>query len=170
MLGGVDIRDVAGCSCLRLRRAARRVTALYEEILAPSGLTIAQVGLLSYLYGTLVRTGGGLAVNALARVVDIDPTTLNRNLKPLRANGFVATGSDRKDRRIRTIRITKAGRTKLAAAIGLWRQAEDQLKERLGPDTATALGEILDRSTARLSSEGTWTAMLAAAGFGPTAV
>ena len=152
VIGGVDIRDVAGCSCLRLRRAARRVTQMYDQILAPSGLTIAQVGLLSYLYGTLVQTGGGIAVSALAQAVGIDPTTLNRNLKPLRSSGFVAIGADRKDRRIRSIRITKAGRTKLAAAIGLWRQAEDQLKERLGSGTATALNEIRDRSADQLAS------------------
>jgi len=77
VLGGVDIRDVAGCSCLRLRRAARRVTALYEEILAPSGLTIAQVGLLSYLYGTWYAPRRARRQRA-RRVVNIDPTTLNR--------------------------------------------------------------------------------------------
>lgn len=35
-----EIRAIMGCTCLRMRRAARRVTQLYDHALEPAGLTV----------------------------------------------------------------------------------------------------------------------------------
>ncbi|MEM6665838.1 MAG: hypothetical protein AAF638_05485, partial [Pseudomonadota bacterium] len=45
---GGQARDLF-CSGYRLRKATRRVTLLYDEALAPHGLTLTQFGVLSML-------------------------------------------------------------------------------------------------------------------------
>ena len=37
-----------GCTCFRLRSLTRRVTQLYDQVLAPSGLTVTQYSLLAH--------------------------------------------------------------------------------------------------------------------------
>lgn len=74
------LQAVSGCTCARLRRLTRRMTALYDRELAPTGLRLTQYSLLA----TLRREGGavGIAVSDLAAAMDMDRTTLTRNLRP----------------------------------------------------------------------------------------
>ena len=139
------------CTCSRLRRAGRRVTQLYDQALAPSGLTIGQFGLLAYLATTGSKQGGGIAIGALAEARGMDATTLTRNLKPLLAEGWVVDGCDSADRRIRTIAISPAGRKIYRAAAPLWQRAEQHLEMRLGPETLAALNALLDVSIEKIS-------------------
>ena len=50
-----ELRKIMGCTCMRMRRATRRVTQLYDHALEPSGLTVSQFGLLAYLLGASGR-------------------------------------------------------------------------------------------------------------------
>jgi DNA-binding MarR family transcriptional regulator len=143
MVGGLDIREVAGCSCLRLRKAARSVSRLYDQALAPAGLTVTQFGLISTLFGALAAGQAGLSIGRLAAEMGMDPTTLNRSLKPLEAEGLVDSGRDGTDNRVRTLHVTQAGRVKLAEAAPLWAQAQACLYRRLGRDTVLALNGLL---------------------------
>ena len=152
MVSGVDIRDLAGCTCLRLRRVARRATQIYDHMLAPAGLTVTQLGLLGHLYGALLQTGEGLSIGALAERLGMDPTTLNRNLKPIEAGGLAESGPGPRDRRVRTVRLTEKGRVKLHEAAPLWRQAQDQVNRQLGMETTLALNGLLDLSAAKLAA------------------
>jgi DNA-binding MarR family transcriptional regulator len=45
-------------------------------------------------------------MGAIADRLRLDPTTLNRNLKPLHLQGLVKDATDSTDRRVRMIRIT----------------------------------------------------------------
>src|SRR3979490_2018831 len=47
----IDIREVLGCTCMRLRRANRTITQIYDQHLAPAGLTSSQFGMLARLHG-----------------------------------------------------------------------------------------------------------------------
>jgi hypothetical protein len=62
-----------GCHALRIRKLARRVTQLYDEALAPYGLTIGQMGILG--------TCGGRAASASQH----SPTGLAAMLRRYRA-------------------------------------------------------------------------------------
>ena len=85
----VDVREIAQCSCLRLRRISRRMTQIYDRALEPGGLTINQFGMLGRLYGARLRNEI-LSISALADRLGMDPTTLNRSLRPLEKAGFIA--------------------------------------------------------------------------------
>ena len=146
----MDIHEIAGCTGLRLRRAARRATQIYDRALAPAGLTVTQLGVLAYLYGNDAETGAGLSINGLSERLGMDPTTLNRSLKPLEVVGMVSSAAAQ-DRRVRMVMISELGRARLQQAAPLWRQAQDQVSRRLGHETTLALNGLLELSAARLA-------------------
>jgi DNA-binding MarR family transcriptional regulator len=146
----VDIREVAQCSCLRLRRITRRVTQIYDHHLQPVGLTVNQFGLLGRLYGARLRQEL-LPLSALAERQGMDPTTLNRSLKPLETAGLISNDVDLADQRVRVVLITEQGIEKLREAVPLWRKAQAQIDQALGLDTAVALNGLLEVSYARLA-------------------
>ena len=141
----VSPTEIAGCTCLRLRKAARRATQIYDRHLEPSGLTITQFGVLVHLHGR-----DGVTIGALADVLVMDPTTLTRNLRPLIGRDLVALRPGEEDRRTRLVRLTPAGRRALAEAIPYWHQAQQQVTRLLGPGIAAALNGTLDESLERL--------------------
>ena len=72
------------CACSTLRRATRALTAMYDAALAPSGLRITQLSVLS----ALARLGP-LPVTRLAAEVALDRSTMGRNLDPLERRGLI---------------------------------------------------------------------------------
>jgi DNA-binding MarR family transcriptional regulator len=146
----IDIRAIAQCSCLRLRRTTRRVTQIYDRLLEPAGLTVNQFGLLARLYGAKLRREM-LPIGTLAERVGMDPTTLNRSLKPLEAEGLVANATDPADRRVRAVLITERGVAKLEQAVPSWRRAQAQIDDALGLDASVALNGLLELSYAKLA-------------------
>ena len=147
----VDIREIAECTCLRLRRTTRRVTQIYDRALGPAGLTVNQFGLLARLYGAALRAES-LSVGMLAERVGMDPTTVNRGLKPLEAEGLVEIAWDPADRRARAIAITEAGIAKLSEAVPLWRDAQALVTGAIGLDVSVSLNGLLELSYAKLAS------------------
>jgi DNA-binding MarR family transcriptional regulator len=141
-IGGVDCREVFGCACLALRRIGRMATQLYDAHLQPAGLTIGQFGIMTQVYGASL-SGPPQTMKELSNAIGMDPTTLNRTLKPLELQGLISIAPDRRDRRARCIRLTTAGRDRLALATPLWRAADDELRRTLGAETTLALSGLL---------------------------
>lgn len=139
-----------GCTCRRLRRMARLVTQLYDEALSAHDLTIAQFGLLTTIAEHRAKTGKDISIGALANIVGLDPTTLNRNLSTLQRGKLAEVRQDKNDRRVRAVALTASGRQRLKAAIPAWRAAQADLENRLGGEAALGLNESLDRARDRL--------------------
>src|SRR3989442_15123511 len=78
----------SACTCFRLRSLTRRVTQLYDQALAPSGLTVTQYSLLAHA----LRQGAAPTLSALAPQLFTDRTTLTRHLKPPADPGLVKGG------------------------------------------------------------------------------
>src|SRR5947209_7151029 len=68
----------ATCACSNVRKAARAVTQLFDEVLQPSGLRSTQFTLL-----VAVALMDEAPVTELAGALVMDRTTFTRNLKPL---------------------------------------------------------------------------------------
>src|SRR6202162_5232623 len=113
-----------GCTCRRRRKAARRITQIYDGYVEPFGLTITQFGLLAHL-----RVLDGISVGALAEKLVMDPTTLTRNLRPLEKKGFVVFATDPEDRRSRSLRLTAKGREAYSAARPAWAKAQRHVED-----------------------------------------
>ncbi len=114
------------CACFNLRKAARAVTQLYDEVLAPTGLRGTQFPILAVL-----AAAGAATMTELADALVMDRTTLTRNLKPLLDRGLVERGEG-EDRRQRPIAITPAGRDALGRALPLWEKAQARIVGGLG--------------------------------------
>lgn len=148
----IDIRAAQRCTCMHLRRATRRVTQLYDQLLAPAGVTSGQFGLLARLHGAALGGETGLSIGILADQHGMDPTTLNRSLKPLLDAGLIRDGNDPADRRVRRVSLTASGRERLVAAMPLWREAQQRIDRALGMEATLALNGLLDLSVAKLTA------------------
>ena len=149
-----ELRKIMGCTCLRMRRATRRVTQLYDHALGPSGLTVSQFGLLAYLLGASRAPSNASSIGTIAEWLGMDPTTLNRNLKPLAVKGLVRNAPDSADGRVRVVRITEKGRRALLKAVPCWQDAQARVDKALGPQATAELNELLDTSASKLRSVG----------------
>lgn len=141
-----------GCTCARLRRLTRRITAVYDRELAAAGLRVTQYSLLS----VLKRAAGaeGMPVTELAARMDMDRTTLTRNLKPLIDQGYAALAPDAQDRRVRRALLTPQGLNALEAARPHWLRAQQEVNRTLGEATVADLHHWLDEVTPAFRPEG----------------
>jgi DNA-binding MarR family transcriptional regulator len=131
---------ITGCTCDRLRKLARRLTQRYDAHLAPTGLRLTQFSLLAHL-----MRGEPLTISALAELLEMDRTTLTRNLKPLADAELVTMGAGR-DARERVVSVSDRGRTIWRAAREHWRRAQDEVNQVLGVERVVALHGVLDGS------------------------
>lgn len=138
-----SIPAVRGCTCFRLRRLTRRVTQHYDSHLARAGLRVTQYSLL----GVLLRADS-LTMSELAARMEMDRTTLTRNLGPLQDAGWVEVTRGR-DARSRAVRLTPAGNAVWDSAKLYWRQAQDELNSALGTQAVAVLHGLLDDTLAR---------------------
>ena len=131
------------CNCLALRQASRHVTQFYDQLLASSGLRTTQFSILIRL-----RLAGPMTINALAKALVMDRTTLGRNILPLEREGLIDVVSGRADRRSKILRLTKAGAARLRAARAGWTQAQARFEAAFGGRRAAGLRALLHAVTA----------------------
>jgi DNA-binding MarR family transcriptional regulator len=126
------------CSCTALRKASRRISQLYDAVLAPSGLKITQRAILSQ-----IRRSESPTVGHLADALVMDQGALAHTLKPLLRDGLISVEVDPQDRRNRVVRLTPAGRARLAESDRLWEQAQRGFEAAFGRAKSKALREAL---------------------------
>jgi DNA-binding MarR family transcriptional regulator len=131
-------KGVASCNCTSLRKASRRVSQLYDAILAPCGLRATQRAILNH-----IARSGTPSVGALAADLVLDRGALAHNLKPLERDGYVRQDVDPRDRRNRVISLTEEGRTKLRESELLWARAQKKFDKAYGATASVALRDAL---------------------------
>ena len=119
----------ASCACQNLRRVARAVTSYYDGLLAEQvgvRIRITQVTMLVVLY-----LAGPQTINEMAEKLDLDRTTLTRNLKPLVQERLltIAPGADQ---RTRVASLTPEGEQKLLEILPLWERAQAHMVDGIG--------------------------------------
>src|SRR2546425_4860688 len=125
------------CACGRLRRAARALTQLYDDAMAPAALRVTQFSLLRTL-----GSDGPLTISDLAARQLLDRTALSRNLDPLIERGFVVVKAGR-DARTREVAITPKGAAARRRAEPLWKHAQEDVARRVGKPKLDALITLL---------------------------
>lgn len=125
------------CYCTSLREANRRLTAAYDEALAPAGVNVAQFGLLRML-----DRAGPTGLTDLGRLTELDRSTIGRNIKVLERMGLVEP-SRGIDKRELLVALTKRGRRALAIGTPLWELAQKKVEARLGMGVAGKFREVL---------------------------
>ena len=123
---------------LALRQATRHVTQFYDDRIAPSGLRTTQFSILAKL-----KWLGPMTINALARELVMDRTTLGRTMLPLERDGLISIEDGTVDRRSKELALTKAGATRLHHAGTLWAEAQKEFEQRFGAGRADNLRALL---------------------------
>ena len=136
-----------GCTNFKLRQLGRLVSQHCEPHFSDSGLKTTQYSLLSH-----VDKLGPLSPGMLAQRMDLDASTLTRNLQPLLADGWIEMlpGADA---RSRLVRVTPAGHAKRASMQADWKRAQLSLNARLGHERVQRLHELLDECLELLREE-----------------
>ena len=126
------------CHCLALRRATRAVSNLYDAALAPAGLTVAQFAMLQRL-----RALGPVNISHAAQAMQLDRTTLGRNLGPLERDAMIRIIASETDGRQRVIVLTDRGRQAMQQAIPAWKSAQAAIETRFDGARLALLHDLL---------------------------
>lgn len=116
----------APCVCGQLRRVTRSLTRVYDEALAPSGLTVTRFNILR----TLMRLETPTLVQ-LAKATAHEQSGLWRTLQPLLRSGAVESVAVEGLRGAR-LRLTPKGHAQLTRALPAWNGAQQRVNSLLG--------------------------------------
>ncbi len=136
-----------GCTNFKLRQLTRTVSRRYDAAVAASGLKTTQYSLLSHI-GALEP----VRPSDLAAKMNLEVSTLSRNLQPLIAQGWAALGPG-PDGRTRLVSLTEPGRSKRTEAQRLWKQAQMNLNDRLGEARVAQLHQLIDECLAVIGAD-----------------
>jgi DNA-binding MarR family transcriptional regulator len=126
------------CNCFMARSAARHVTQLYDQFLAPVGLHVTQFSILAKL-----KRLGPMTINGMAKEMVMDRTTLSRNVLPLERDGLIKIEASATDGRAKELHLTKAGEKRLLAGREAWAQAQARFDDRFGAKRAADFRTML---------------------------
>jgi len=122
------------CNNAVLRKAARRLGKLYDDVLEPSGLRATQ-----YVLLTQIHDLGSPTMAELARSLLMDLSATRHSLGPLIRDRLVRLRVDARDRRVKRVDLTPAGVAKFKEAARLWRKAQDRFERAFGAARAAKL-------------------------------
>lgn len=134
---------IENCAGWNSRLAARRITQFLDREIAPCGLSIAQLGLM-----TQIAAADDDTLGALAQRSGLDQSTLSRNLRLLENEGLVEIAMVENDLRRRAAWLTETGARRLEAALPLWQKAQAKLAKHLSADLARRLADQTETLTA----------------------
>src|SRR5271168_645526 len=115
---------LGGC----VRKLNRMVSAIYDGALAGAGLKTSQFGVL-----VAVANRKKARPAELTKLLQLDESTLSRNVERMCARGWLRLQRD-EDRRSHQIEITDKGQALVRKCLPAWRQAQAEVSERLGVD------------------------------------
>lgn len=125
------------CTNLALRKLTRAVTRHYDRYLSDVKLKTTQYTLLSH-----VTALGPVGLGKLARLMEMDASTLTRNMRPLVDQQLIVQ-SRGADGRSRSVEMTDEGKARWAIAHEAWREAQQSLHRTLGSQRVQELHTIL---------------------------
>jgi DNA-binding MarR family transcriptional regulator len=129
-----------GSECLgfRARLLSRVITAVYDDALAEVGLKVSQFSVLN-----AVASREDTRPAELAKFLEMDESTLSRNVARMCTRGWLRLEPGEDDRRSHQITITDMGKALLRKSYPAWQQAQSQVAHKLGPDGVAALKSVV---------------------------
>lgn len=106
------------CLSFCVRKASRVMTAYYDELLADTGLKSTQISILVMLAST-----GPVGMTQLAERLNLEQSTLSRNLKPLEKGGYIGTRQAQQGRGKEAF-LTELGLRMVEKAVPRWEEAQ----------------------------------------------
>jgi DNA-binding MarR family transcriptional regulator len=123
------------CFATSVRKASRRLTQLYDDALAPSGLRSTQFSILA----ELATRSAAPTLTELAEAMVSDRSSLGHALRPLVRDGYVALRRGETDRRTQRIVLTDRGHDKFREGMAHWRTAQETFVSLYGDEWSGTL-------------------------------
>lgn len=138
-LSVAEIGERASASCIasRVRRMSRIITRIYDDALRQFGITGSQFTLLSIL----AQQDGVTAVE-IGYDLDIEKSTLSRNLQRLVVLGFVEMDPPA-GRRGRGLHLTASGEEVVRQAYPVWSATQNRVEAIVGSDLGDQVDALL---------------------------
>jgi DNA-binding MarR family transcriptional regulator len=123
------------CIAVRVRLLNRVVTSMYDDAMRPFGLTINQLNIL-----VAISRLGQQNAKQLVRALQMDPSTLSRNLQRMREMGWIRPipGADARSRKLI---VTAKGKRLIEKVFPAWQRVQTQAESLLG-NNLNAVSEI----------------------------
>jgi DNA-binding MarR family transcriptional regulator len=131
----IERECMGGC----VRKLNRMVTTIYDSAFAGAGLKTTQFGML-----VVIANRGKARPAELTKLLQLDESTLSRNVERMRAKGWLRLKSDG-DRRSHAIELTEKGEALLRKCLPMWRRVQDDVAKRLGTESVAALRSAVRR-------------------------
>ena len=146
-----DIAQIAeqtsgACLASRVRQLSRIVMRVYDDAMRPLGSTASQFTLLTQL-----GQQDGITAVEIGYTLDIEKSTLSRNLKRLLALGLIDMEPPA-GRRGRGLHLTPKGQVMIKEAFPVWNKAQEHAATLMGADCRTTLDTLL-HGAERLAAE-----------------
>ncbi len=125
------------CIGFRVRMLNRMITTIYDDALAGAGLKVSQFNLL-----VTATNREDTRPAELAKFLEMDESTLSRNVERMCARGWLRLEPD-EDRRSHLIKVTEKGMALLRRSYPAWQRAQEEVTRRLGSDNVAALRSVL---------------------------
>lgn len=146
MSGKSAIDEMAGaCLMGRARMLNRVLTGIYDDALRPFGVRASQFNLL------LVTASLSPARRTdIGRLIQLDTSTLTRNLQVMLINGWIEEVADDEDGRGKLVSVTAQGVSLLESMRPAWQNAQAKAMKLLGAGGVdllqTVSGELLGQA------------------------
>ena len=137
-----DIAESTAATCLatRVRQLSRIITRVYDDAMRPLGITASQYTLLAQL-----ASRDGITAVEIGHELDIEKSTLSRNLKRLRALGHIILDPPA-GRRGRGLHLTPKGQAVLRGAYPVWLEAQRRTTGIMGTESRSVLDALLSQA------------------------
>jgi DNA-binding MarR family transcriptional regulator len=126
------------CLGFKARLLSRVITGVYDEALAQVGLKVSQFSVLNAIANREESRPAELAES-----LEMDESTLSRNVARMCARGWLRLEPGEADRRSHRITITEKGRRLLRESYPAWEQAQSRVAHKLGLDGVAALKAVV---------------------------
>lgn len=121
-----DASAASKCAAGTLRRASRSITRVYDARLSAAGLSSAQFSMLR----AIESHDGSVLLSELAEELVFERTSLYRSLDLLVRDGLITVTSA--GGRARKAKLTAKGVRRIAQALPMWAQAQQEFLDRFG--------------------------------------
>jgi DNA-binding MarR family transcriptional regulator len=139
-IAGIAETTSASCIATRIRQLSRIITRVYDDALRPLGITASQFTLLTQL-----AQQDGITAVEIGFTLDIEKSTLSRNLKRLLALGLIVMDPPA-GRRGRGLHLTPKGQAVIKDAYPVWQSAQQKAVRVMGPESRTTLDALLQHA------------------------
>lgn len=126
------------CYSAMLRSASRRLGHRYNSALAEFGINITQFSLLS-----MIKRIEPISLTTLAKMMELERSTVGRNVKVLEKMEFVELSQGDQDQREVILKLTQKGHQLLTKALPYWQKVQKEIEDKIGQDKILVLTDIL---------------------------